>query len=312
MTEMADSKYGAEANLKVRDCPVCATPREQSVIFLPRNIDQSSLTSLSFASRKLPEYMCHQMVKCGSCSLVYVDEMPSDDQLALSYHQADFDSENEANDAAHSYFSSIAPALHNLGRRENALEIGTGTGIFLDYLADAGFTRLVGVEPSQAAIDAAPAYRKDWIVHDIFKEEDFEPESFDAIFCFMTLEHVPDPQVIAAAAHKLLRKGGLFVSVTHNYASPVNRLLGKKSPIIDIEHMQLFSRQSIHKLYDVNGYEEISVMPFWNKYALRYWVRLFPLGEFLKHHLLKWLDLLRLGGVKIPINVGNQIAIGRK
>ena len=62
----------------------------------------------------------------------------------------------------------------------------------------------------------------------------------------MTLEHVLDPFEVSKSAFNLLRKGGVFITVTHNYESKVNRILHTKSPIIDIEHMPLEMQQYHH------------------------------------------------------------------
>ncbi len=59
-----------------------------------------------------------------------------------------------------------------------------------------------------------------------------------------------DPDIIAQASFRLLRPGGAFATVTHDYRSPVNRMLGKRSPIFDIEHMQLFSRRAVRFLWE--------------------------------------------------------------
>ena len=85
------------------------------------------------------------------------------------------------------------------------------------------FAILFGIEPSTAAIDAAPAHRRTWIREGIFEGSDFPPESFDLICCFMTLEHVQDPGALVAAAHRLLRPGGVFVGVTHNRRAWLDR-----------------------------------------------------------------------------------------
>lgn len=78
----------------------------------------------------------------------------------------------------------------------------------------------------------------------------------------MTLEHVQDPMEITLAAHRLLRKGGAFVTVTHDYQGLLNRLLGKRSPIIDIEHMQLFCKQAIKQLFLNGGFHSIQSISF--------------------------------------------------
>lgn len=295
-----------------RPCPVCHSGPEQADLFLDENIDPSKLSEYSFASRKLPEFMCHRLVKCRTCDLVYVDQPPGDDDLAHAYHVADYDSSEEADDAAAAYIDAIRPILAKLPRRDRALEIGTGTGIFLEHLRQEGFTDLVGVEPSSSAIRAAPASRRPWIREGVFQETDFEKESFDLICCFMTMEHVGDPRVIAAAALRLLRPGGAFVTIVHDYRSPVNRILGRRSPIIDIEHMQLFSDRSIRSLYERTGYVDVDAKAFVNRYSLRYWNRLLPLPSVAKSLVDKSLDLLRLGRVKAGVNVGNMIAAGFK
>lgn len=295
-----------------RHCPVCHTGSEKAKLFIEENIDTARLSGFSFASRKEPEYMCYRLVQCPGCDLVYADQPPGDDELARAYHVASYDSSEEASEAAASYSCAILPALRALARRQSALEIGAGTGIFLECLSREGFTELVGVEPSSAAIAAAPEYRQAWIREGMFEEKDFAPESFDLICCFMTMEHVRDPLLIARAAFRLLRPGGAFVTVTHDYRSPVNRLLGKRSPIVDIEHLQLFSKRSVRQLFENAGYAGVTVNAFANTYSLRYWMRLAPLPGGIKAAAYSLAAALGMDSVKLKINVGNLITIGFK
>lgn len=298
--------------MALRSCPVCDTSSDNAKIFLEQNIDPAKISEFSFASRKAPEYMCHKLVRCPKCSLVYANEPPDQSELAHAYHVAEFDSSEEANDAAAAYISAISPTLRKLNARQSALEIGTGTAIFLEHLAKEGFEQLVGVEPSVAAINAAPANRRAWIREGIFVERDFAASSFDLICCFMTMEHVRDPKAIADAAMKLLRPGGAFVTVTHDYQGLVNRMLGKRSPIIDIEHMQLFSDQSLRYLFDEAGYQNVEVKAFANKYSMRYWLRLAPLPGVLKGAANSFISATRTANSKLSVNVGNLISAGFK
>jgi SAM-dependent methyltransferase len=291
-----------------RSCPVCGAPPEAATLFLEENIDAAKLSGFSYASRKAPEYMCHRLVRCTSCNLVYVATPPAQEELAEAYHQAEYDSSEEANDAAAAYIHAMRPILNKLPRRGSAMEIGAGTGVLLELLRGEGFSELVGMEPSSAAIAAAPPHRRAWLREGIFREEDFAPESFDLICCFMTLEHVRDPLATTAAAARLLKPGGAFVSVTHDYRSLVNRLLGKKSPIIDIEHMQLFSDQSIRTLFERSGLAGVTARPFHNTYSIRYWTRLAPLPHSLKALAEKTLAITGLERMKLSVNVGNTLA----
>lgn len=295
-----------------RSCPVCGTGSLEAKPFLKANVDLSRLDEFSYASRKTPEYMNLNLVQCPTCDLVYADEPPSQADLARAYHVADYDSADEADDAAAAYLLAMQPLLKALPARGSVLEIGTGTGVLLEHLKRQGFAEVVGVEPSAAAVAAAPQHRRAWIREGVFEEQNFAPESFDLVCCFMTMEHVVDPKVIALAAFRLLRPGGAFVTVTHDYRGRLNRLLGRRSPIIDIEHMQLFSDPSIRTLFETTGYREVRVEPLINRYAFRYWWRLAPAPGPVKRAVAKGAEAVGLGGVKLGLNVGNSMTSGLK
>ncbi len=295
-----------------RPCPVCGQGSAKAQLFAQETIDPARLTRFSFASRKEPEYMSHRLVRCADCDLVYADLPPAEDELAQAYHDAGYDSADDADDAAAAYLRAIAPVLAKLEHRDSALEIGAGTGVFLEHLERAGFSRLAGVEPSRSAIEAAPARRQAWIRQAMFDERDYAAESFDLVCCFMTMEHVRDPGAIARSAWRLLRPGGAFVTVTHDHRSLVNRVLGRRSPIIDIEHMQLFSPRSTRFLFEHCNYREVQVTTFVNVYALRYWLRLLPLPARPKRLAGAALSALGLGRLKLPCNVGNMLTAGWK
>ena len=296
----------------VRACPVCGAGAEASEPFLSDTRDESQLSASSFASRKIPEFMSHAMVRCRTCDLTYVDRPPSVEELAASYHTADYDSAEEAEDAADAYARAIEPVLAKIANRCAALEIGTGTAAFLERLSSMGFRDLVGIEPSTAAIAAAPPNRKAWIREGIFEGNDFPPESFDLICCFMTLEHVQDPRALVATAHRLLRPGGAFVEVTHDRRAWLNRLLGRRSPIVDIEHMQLFSAKSATGLLERNGYVDVGGASFWNCYRPSYWLRLVPMKRSVKDALIRRLRGSWADKQRIALNVGNFMSWGFK
>ena len=128
----------------------------------------------------------------------------------------------------------------------------------------------------------------------------------------MTMEHVLDPYEIASSAYNLLSSGGVFITVTHDYRSIVNRVLNTKSPIIDIEHMQLFSDKSIRELMKVCGYSKVENTSFKNNYAISYWIRLLPLPSIIKRGLSGIISFIKLDKFKLSINVGNQITFGFK
>jgi SAM-dependent methyltransferase len=299
-------------HLEVRDCPVCGAGADRAALFLEATIDPARLTGASFASRKTPEFMSYRLVRCTDCATVYAAAAPPAALLASAYADADYDSGEEASLAADTYAAALAPAIAALPQLGSVLEIGTGTGVLLERLLRAGFLNAVGIEPSGAAIAAAPATVRGLIREGVFVESDFKPASFDLICCFQTLEHVSDPRALARSCTKLLRPGGALAFVTHDYTALLNRLLGRRSPIIDIEHLQLFCPASLDRLLRDAGLAPEATRALMNRYPLRYWLRLAPLPGSLKYMATRLLRLLRLDRVELETNVGNLLAIGRK
>ena len=288
-----------------RNCPVCGSPSGIARIFTEENIDKDRLNNLSFASRKSPEFMSHRLVHCPSCDLIYADDPPDQEALSRAYQTAAFDSTEEAEDAAETYAKAMRDFFQAMPRKSAALEIGAGTGAFLAKLLDNGFETVIGVEPSSASIACAKADRKLLIREGIFDPADFEPMSFDLICCFMTLEHVRDPLELLRGAYSLLRSDGSVVLVTHDHRAPLNRLLGRWSPIIDIEHMQLFSPSSLECALQISGYEGVTIHSICNRYSVNYWARLLPLPRAIKSPMMRFLRLVNLDQVKLSFNVGN-------
>jgi SAM-dependent methyltransferase len=288
-------------------CPTCGAGAD---LFLAASFDPARVNAASYASRKAPELMSHRFLACRACATVYASPAPSAVTLASAYHAASYDSAEEAGLAAETYGPVLAPHLVTLPKGD-ALEIGSGTGIFLQVLQRAGFQRVTGIEPSPQAIAAATPAVRGFIREGVFVAEDFAPESFDLVCCFMTLEHVIDPLPLVRGVRRLLRPGGLLALVTHNYQAPLNRLLGRRSPIIDIEHMQIYCPRSLERLLGEAGLASLGVQSFRNRYPLRYWLRLAPLPVAINSTFRRVVAALGLDRTLVGVNVGNVLTVAR-
>lgn len=298
--------------LRGRDCPVCGAAESGSAPFLSASVDPARVGSFSFASRKSPEFMSFRLVRCLPCATVYAAEAPSADTLAGAYAEADYDTSEEADLAARTYALALAPHLDAGIRAGAALEIGAGTGSFLRELRGLGFRDVTGIEPSHAAVAAAAPELRDRIRVGVFDPADHAPASLAFIGCFMTLEHVADPLALTRAAYSLLAPGGMLAFVTHDYRAPINRLLGRRSPIIDIEHMQLFCPASLRRLLAEAGFADVRIAAIRNAYPLRYWMRLLPLPRGIKAACIAGADAAGLGRFRISLDVGNLLTVARK
>ena len=298
-------------NMQPRACPVCGST-DESRVFAQANIDPAQFNAFSFSSRKLPEYMHPRLIECPSCDLVYANPAITQESLAAGYEAAAFDSSEEASHAARTYGSYLTRFLPRLPDRQGALDIGTGEGSFLRELVSAGFSDVVGVEPSRAPIEAAPADVRSLIRQEMFQTDTFPPESFRLIACFQTIEHLRDPLGICRDAWRALKPGGAFFLIGHNRRAYSAAVLGRKSPIFDVEHLQLFSPRSFHSLLGAAGFADVTVEPILNRYPLHYWARLFPFPKTWKPGILRGLKSSFLGRLMVPLPAGNLAAVGYK
>ena len=150
------------------------------------------------------------------------------------------------------------------------------------------------------------------ILQGLFRPGIFDPESFRLVTCFQTIEHVPQPLVTCREAWRILKRQGAFLIVGHDRKAVSAKLLGRKSPIFDIEHLQLFSASSMRTLLEKAGFRHIWVGTLFNSYPLSYWARLFPFPKPWKAGILRMLNRSPLARVIIPLPAGNLAAIGYK
>ncbi|MCD8242842.1 MAG: class I SAM-dependent methyltransferase [Parabacteroides sp.] len=293
-----------------RSCPVCCSIKY--VEFAPERIELARITTFSYASRKCPEFMCLRMVRCLDCDAVYVLQPPRQSELAAAYTAAAYDSSEEADCASATYARILFPYVEKLAARNCAIDVGAGNGSFLPFLKKFGFINVIGVEPSSAAIDSAPSCVREKIRQGIFSPETLSDVQPDLICSFMTLEHLTNPCNFVISAYKMLRPGGAIALVVHNWQAWLNRILGLKSPIIDIEHMQLFCPKAANVLVKSAGFRDITIANFYNSYSLRYWLRLTPLPEGPKIFLEKTLRFFHVSSVVTPLPVGNMIVVAYK
>jgi len=300
---------GPLGELTERSCPICGSS-DDSRVFAAERLDFDALDEHAFASRKRPEHMRLRLVECPVCDLAYASSVPAPEALARAYDAAAFDSAEEARYAAATYAEALGEIFAGLPERRGALDVGTGEGAFLGELLRLGFAEVGGVEPSAAPIEAADPAVAPLIEHGVFGAGVREPASLSLVTCFQTIEHVPDPAQMVADAVELLRPGGVLAIVCHDRRAPLNRLLGMRSPIVDVEHMQLFSPRSVEELLRRAGLRELGRRTIRNRYPLRYWARLLPLPERAHAGVAAALERSGLARRLLTLHVGNLLAWG--
>ncbi|MDR3321647.1 MAG: class I SAM-dependent methyltransferase [Synergistaceae bacterium] len=293
-----------------RLCPVCG--KSEYTPFSAENIDDRKITAASYSSRKEPEFMHLRLVRCSNCGLLYTPSVPDTSFLDSAYTNASYDSDEEARFAASTYAEALKPYVSQIENKKDAIDVGAGNGALLPLLKEYGFARAIGIEPSQTAIEAAPDAARRFLRKGLFTEE-IVADLFPSLMCsFMTLEHMPDPGEFAKTAYRILNKGGMCAIVVHNYKALLNRFLGARSPIMDIEHLQLFCPKAAEMLMREAGFDIVAIQSLKNAYPIRYWLRLTPMPAKIKKPIASLFEAMRISRVPLSFNVGNLLAVGRK
>ena len=292
-------------------CPVCYYDNKDSKIFLKKNIDLKRLNTHSFSSRKTPEFMNYDLIKCFDCDLIYSINIPSINYFYSSYNNSIFSSKKQEEEAAETYFQMLNKYV-KFKNKNKAFEIGSSSGSFLVKLKKFGFKEVTGVEPSYSSINSANEEIRKSLLQGFFESPNFFYSDQDLICCFMTLEHVYNPLSVLEKCHKMLNNSGKLIIVIHNHNHILHKILGKKSPIIDIEHLQLFSEKSIITALKNCKFSKIEIKRVVNSYNLSYWLSLLPFSKTYKKKILTFIKFIKLNNLKIPINVGNIMVIANK
>lgn len=298
-------------SLSPAPCAICGTQDNADEIYRA-NFDFEAINPAVFSARRLPDRVHYRLVKCRACGLVRSDPIASSELLAQLYGQSVFTYRDEVADLRLTYGRSLA-ALERYGARKGALlEIGCGTGFFLEEALDQGYQVVQGIEPSRESVEHAHPRVRSQIFCGVMKPDVFPPERFDVICLFQVFDHLPAPGAFLAECFRLLKHGGLILSINHNIEAISARLLGERSPIVDIEHTYLYSPATMSRIFLGHGFQILQVGPIFNRYSIRYLCRLLPLPSILKRAALAWSQKSLLGQWRLSVPLGNLRLIARK
>jgi len=134
------------------------------------------------------------------------------------------------------------------------LEVGCGSGQFLEEALRTGKWTVVGVEPSPHAASYARQRLGGQIYQGRFSEIDLAAESFDAIVLWNVLEHLESPVDDLRHAVRLLKAGGWLAFSIPNLDSLEARIFGPYWVGWDLpRHLYLFPRQALEEILDEVG-----------------------------------------------------------
>ncbi len=202
-------------------------------------------------------------VRCKTCNLVQINPQPLPEEVFLRYQSQEsqgylaYELANEENflglqkkALADIGFNSLSKGL----TQRRFLDVGCATGALLANLKSDGW-QVTGIELGKEMADYARQRRALNVLNSRLEEADFLPASFDVVHASHVIEHVNAPADFLRAVHRSLHPGVYFIVITPNIGGLQARLFGSAWRSAIFDHLYLFSKRSLRKLLEKNGFK---------------------------------------------------------
>jgi 2-polyprenyl-3-methyl-5-hydroxy-6-metoxy-1,4-benzoquinol methylase len=211
---------------------------------------------------------------CIKCGMLMTAGLPKEEDIPDYYKSEDYISHSDTrkglvNRAYHLVrdimLSQKLRIIHKTSGKSkgSVLDIGTGTGYFLEFMQQKGW-EVYGVEKSPDARDFA---EKHWNLKIKSDEELFTlpPARLDVITLWHVMEHLPNLQQHWQAISKLLKPDGVLVIALPNAGSWDAKLYGSYWAAWDVpRHLWHFTPKHIEEMGKAEGFKLTKTyrMPF--------------------------------------------------
>jgi SAM-dependent methyltransferase len=301
-------------SLRSTNCAICGTPDNANVIY-PANFLLEDFTPKIFSARRLPDVIHYRIVRCKNCGLVRSDPIINLETLTDLYTKSVQTYDDEVRNLEKTYIKYLDKAVKVLSTtttKGHLLEIGCGSGFFLEQALEYGFERISGVEPSTQAVEKSAPNIKPYLICDILRPGFLPANQYSMICMFQVFDHIEAPGILLDECMKILKPGGGILILNHDVRALSAWIMGERSPIIDIEHTYLYDKNTIVKIVSQHGFNVIKVGSTTNYVSIRYLFHLLPLPKKMKLSIISFLQKRAAGKITIPIQLGNLFLVAQK
>jgi 2-polyprenyl-3-methyl-5-hydroxy-6-metoxy-1,4-benzoquinol methylase len=221
--------------------------------------------------RRLYHRQGWDFVRCDTCSLVRLNPIPTDEQLA-DHYGARFASGNYEPAKAAERLPTLRGVFAEFAAQGpgRLFDVGCFDGGLLDIASEARWETW-GIDYQGSAVDIARDKHPGHIA--VGPLETYEPprRDFDVVTAVGLIEHLRQPDALARFAKNALRPGGMLVVQTPDRGSLPAQLLGRYwPPIAPPEHIWYFNRANLTRLLTEAGFEGIRVRSHWKRLRIGY------------------------------------------
>lgn len=250
-----------------------------------------------------------QIVRCDNCGFVYTSPQFTPAEYDSIYQQAPKGPADSFNlqEAGNIRFSRLAKMVRQYVKPGPFLDLGCGTGGFLDVINDnRGLGFEVGQLGKRQSAKGHPIITGSFF--DLQGQDPFTDEAFSFITAIDVFEHLPDLPCYLERLRLLIRADGHLVITVPNVSSVVAKLTGERWNMILLEHLWYFSPKTLRLIMERHGFEHVftSSMPYeaplshvFNRFSQTY--------QMTQLTLPKW-----IGSFTIPVPIGLMASVFRR
>lgn len=252
------------------------------------------------------------IVRCGECSLLFVKERLSQEELNKHYELSEGDyiySDPTNIENLNYYYYKLRSLIEKISRKGKILDVGCSGGYFLDVME--GWQRY-GIELSRPDAEKVKTKYGDNIHSGTLEDYKCPDSYFDVITLQDVLDHMLDPVGALKKCNLLLKSGGLIVIKVHNISCLFAKLWGPRFyAIVPPVHLTYFNKVSLQEALSRSGFDFLSHKYIGHILFLKTIPYRFSRGrqEGLSYWLYKVLNGSSVGNIRIRKNLHDIITV---
>lgn len=202
--------------------------------------------------RVLDRYAKDHLVRCGNCSFIFCQQIPTKEEL-INFYSDNYDRTSYLSPITVKRYEELLASFEPFRKTGKILDVGAGYGFFLEIAKRKGW-EVYGTELTDEAIHVCE-HKGFQMFKGEFQEYTCEPDTFDVIVSIECLEHINNPIEYVKMAHCLLRPGGKFYLTTPNWNSYLRKRLKEQYDVIEYpNHLSYYTPKTLKKLFRENGF----------------------------------------------------------
>jgi hypothetical protein len=221
------------------------------------------------------------IVKCGSCGLVFRNDLPDETALIEIYDEGYFhDQPGRADRHGYADYLRDGP-LHRANAKRRLrllarwlpqpgrlLDVGCAAGFFVEQARHAGWDAR-GIDVSEEMVRWGRTHLRLPLTCATFANAEIAETPLDAITMWDYIEHSIDPRSDLAKASEHLHPGGILGLSTGNIGALSARLAGRRWHLLTPEHHNFFfDKRTLSRLLDDTGFDVLEARSRASLYSL--------------------------------------------